>query len=196
MKHNLNLIGLIGRAGSGKDTVYSMINKRCGGVYENVKFATALKVIAGYMLNFSPDLFEDRDFKNMALPDYWNFITVREFLQKLGTDAIRNGLHEDAWVNILFQHYDEKDSDYKWVITDCRMRNEAARIKQYGGILVRIIRPNYVVMNNHVTETEMDSITPDYIIYNDGSFHDLQLSVDKMITHFENENRITDKAGA
>lgn len=32
-------------------------------------------------------------------------MTVREFLQKLGTEAIRDGLHTNAWVNALFSDY-------------------------------------------------------------------------------------------
>lgn len=32
-------------------------------------------------------------------------ITVREFLQKLGTDAVRDNIHINAWVNALFADY-------------------------------------------------------------------------------------------
>ena len=32
-------------------------------------------------------------------------MTVRELLQKLGTDAMRNGLHENVWVNALMSKY-------------------------------------------------------------------------------------------
>ncbi len=182
MKH-VNLIGLIGRAGSGKDTVYSMINRYVDKPYENKKFASSLKVIAGMLLKVHPDKFEDRNFKNARLDNYGG-MTVREFLQKLGTDAVRDNLHVDTWVNSAFSDY---TPDKRWVFTDCRMLNEAARIKAEGGKLVRIIRwaDN---TNDHITETEMDSIEPDYIIYNDTSFHDLYLSVDEMLKHFQNED--------
>ena len=36
---------------------------------------------------------------------YHSKMTVREFLQKLGTEAIRVGLHTDAWANALFADY-------------------------------------------------------------------------------------------
>lgn len=34
-----------------------------------------------------------------------NLMTGREFLQKLGTDAIRDGLHKEAWVNATMSQY-------------------------------------------------------------------------------------------
>lgn len=91
-------------------------------------------------------------------------MTVREFLQKLGTDAVRFGLHPNTWVNALFSDYKEdtltdkpnKLSDHpklvslgikqfvpvypKWIITDTRFPNEAKAIKDRGGIVIRVVR--------------------------------------------------------
>ena len=39
-------------------------------------------------------------------------MTIREFLQKLGTDGLRNGLHENVWVNALMADY-KKTTDLK-----------------------------------------------------------------------------------
>lgn len=188
----MNLIAITGKAGSGKDTVGAFINKRLGGNYEIKKFADKLKEVAGLMLGVPVDQFENRVFKHDNLGPEWGYMSVREFLQKLGTDAVRNNLFIDAWVNILFESYTPSK---KWIITDCRMLNEAARVQQYGGKVVKVVRSG-IESGNHQSETELDCITPDYIIYNDGSFFDLEIAVDKMINHFQNEDRNNDKARA
>lgn len=65
-------------------------------------------------------------------------LTLRHMMQLVGTEAFRNNIHPDAWVKALFSNY---SSYSKWVITDMRFVNEAERIKQEGGYLIRINRP-------------------------------------------------------
>ena len=78
-------------------------------------------------------------------PD-WD-MTYREFLQKLGTEAMRDGLHTNVWVNALFADYipHKKEGGFQrsvkdtngipydfeyeveypnWIITDMRFPNE------------------------------------------------------------------------
>jgi hypothetical protein len=75
---------------------------------------------------------------------------VREFLQELGTE-IRDRIHPDAWVNGLMADYglsttwvDAKEELFfpNWVISDVRFENEAQAIKDRGGYIIRINRPN------------------------------------------------------
>jgi hypothetical protein len=42
-------------------------------------------------------------------------MTYREFLQKLGTEAMRDGLHTNVWVNALFADYKE-DEGYTYPV--------------------------------------------------------------------------------
>lgn len=89
-------------------------------------------------------------------------MTVREMLQIIGTNAIRDRLHPDAWVNAMFADYKlvsqklitvdfTKNTleEYpetvvtevpNWIITDVRFENEAEAIKKRGGILIRVSR--------------------------------------------------------
>ena len=80
--------------------------------------------------------------------------TYRELLQYLGTDLLRNQLHENCWINALFSKYDnnfhatkfsvrqniQKPEYPNWVITDVRFPNEANAVKYRGGIVIRINR--------------------------------------------------------
>ena len=73
--------------------------------------------------------------------------SYREILQKIGTTA-RDRADEDIWVNALFGYDNEKvkgdftwTSDY-WIIDDVRFPNEAKRILECNGKLIRINRPD------------------------------------------------------
>lgn len=129
-----------------------------------------------------------------------NQMTVREFLQKLGTDAMRFGLHQNTWVNALMADYKssyispernivdlstpternvitmlhlseavkEVASYPNWIITDVRFPNEAQAIKNRGGIVVRIERPdNPYPKSEHESETALDNWEFDRKIVNE-----------------------------
>lgn len=166
----INLIGLSGYAGSGKDTAAAMLTG-----YTVQKFARKLKRIAGLMLNVPESFFEDPANKAKYLPD-WG-MTVREFLQRLGTDAVRDTLHPDAWVVALFADFDPSD---RWVVTDVRFPNEAQAIKDRGGVVVRIKRGSPV--NAHPSETALDDWPFDHVIDNTGTLDDLKNKLTEWLT--------------
>jgi len=106
-------------------------------------------------------------------------MTVREFLQKLGTDAARTKLHLNCWVNSLFCNY---TVDKKWIISDCRFLNEAKAIKNNGGIIIRINRNDQILKDRHISETELDNYQFDYIINNEtNNFEKLVDDVKKIL---------------
>lgn len=63
-------------------------------------------------------------------------MTIGEIQQKIGTEAIRNNIHNDAWVLSLFGTY--KENEDFWIVTDVRFKNEAKIIKKMGGIVIRL----------------------------------------------------------
>lgn len=117
-------------------------------------------------------------------------LIVREFLQKLGTDAIRNNIHSNTWINALFADYKEKfignitrkDSienkdNYKypsWIITDVRFPNEAEAIIARNGTLIRVNRENNNIKDIHPFETALDNFGLfTYKIDNNGTIEEL-----------------------
>lgn len=192
------IVGLSGYAGSGKDEV-AKIMKEFDESWQIKKFSKKLKQVASILSGVDEDAFEDSNFKSGSMDNDWfvwekdssyhgvpkmRSMTVREFLQKLGTDAIRNGLHENAWVNALVAEYfgtyniDTDTTTYpKWVVTDCRFHNEAFAIKDRGGIVVRINRPGVGPVNEHKSETVLDGFRFDLTIDNDGTIEDLKSKV-------------------
>jgi len=189
------IISLSGKIGSGKDTVAEIINQITPyHNWETKKFAGKLKVIAEILTGIPKIHFEDQEFKKRDMGPEWG-MTYRELLQKLGTDALRNGLHENVWVNSLFADYQantvtvgtsefditEKDELPNWIITDCRFPNELNAIKERNGITIKVVRDNAVV-SDHPSETALDTYTNwSYVIDNNGSIEDLKAKVSEIL---------------
>jgi hypothetical protein len=166
--------------------------------WEIKKWAGKLKTIASILTGIPVENFEDQEFKKTLLGPEWGTVTdiplnsipvfadiqfnslmsVRDFLQKLGTDAIRDGLHENTWVNATLVDY-TTESD--WIITDTRFPNEAEAIKKAGGIIIRVERPGVKPVNPHPSETSLDKWKFDHVINNDGSLTDLTKKIKKVL---------------
>ncbi|GGM55792.1 hypothetical protein GCM10012275_28620 [Longimycelium tulufanense] len=174
------IIGLSGYAQVGKDTVGSILIEHA--VFERVSFADKVREVA---LAINPDICFDywhSNLRQLVETKGWEeakkIEDVRRFLQRLGTEAIREHLGEDAWVNAALPDYREYCSSHAGVVvTDVRFPNEAARIKDLDGEVWRVERPGYGPVNNHPSETAMDEWPFDRHIRNDGSLEDLKWSV-------------------
>lgn len=92
-------------------------------------------------------------------------LTPRLLLQLLGTNAIRNHVHPNYWVNCLMSNYKPLIPIIRrgrltalavknmleqtmlnpvlpnWVITDTRFPNELKAVKDRGGISIKVVRP-------------------------------------------------------
>jgi hypothetical protein len=88
--------------------------------WEIKKYAGKVKEIASLLTGIPIEKFEDQEFKKTTLSEEWDFadndapdniMTIRMFLQKLGTEAMRNGLHTNVWVNALFADYKQTWND-------------------------------------------------------------------------------------
>jgi hypothetical protein len=176
--------------------------------WEIKKFAGKLKDIAEHLTGIDIEKFEDQEFKKTNLGPEWDVpaqvslsngqiligklrpLTVREFLQNLGTNAMRNGLHDNVWVNALFADYklieygDDEQGHYpNWVVTDTRFPNEAKAIKEKDGIIIRVEKPGIEPINNHPSETGLDDWNFDYKIANVSGIFELKEAVQDILKH-------------
>ena len=228
------IIGINGKISAGKDTVGTIIqrllltNKNQSS--EIKKFAGKLKQIASILTGISVEKFEDQEFKNTILGEQWGTIeinplnaipvfedvqfnhlmSVREFLQKLGTEAMRKGLHTNVWVNALFADYRngeiiESDKHYilkpvdNWIITDMRFPNEMEAVEKRHGITIRVNRAKIIKLSEnisyvynplfdepeHESETALDDAEFDYVIDNDGTMEELVKKVREILVNEE-----------
>jgi len=175
------LIGISGKIGSGKDTVGSILQDYSDSDYQIKKFAGKLKEIAALLIGCNVSDFEDREFKEAKLGEEWDDLTPRKLLQLLGTEAGRQIIHPNIWVNALFADYGERifnDGGWEypnWIITDVRFPNEAQAIRDRGGIMIRIERPGCESHcgGQHASETALDTYDFDYVIDNEGNIDEL-----------------------
>lgn len=101
--------------------------------------------------------------------------TVRNLLQDVG-NAFRQSITEDFWVNIMIGKIaaiKKNGSIDTILIPDVRYPNEFKMIKNLGGEVWRVERPNVTLMD-HISETALDDYTFDKIIQNNGTITDLQ----------------------
>ena len=143
------VIGLTGAAGSGKDTVADML-ARSPGVQSTsfVPFAGALKSICVLFLGLSENDVHTQEGK-MKYNQLWG-MTNREILQKVGTDAMRNGFHPDVWMNIAFLQIAQDLGKYDLVLVpDVRFDNEAELIKDtFAGEIWQINRNHEAICDD------------------------------------------------
>lgn len=110
---------------------------------------------------------------------YGTFLTARLAMQTLGTEWGRT-MYPNIWIDCTMRFIQEsaqRANKDRWVIADVRMWDEVHRIKEIGGIVVRMHRKMPQKHLWHATESELaempDSLF-DIIVHNDGSVAALQ----------------------
>ena len=177
------VIGLSGKIRSGKSRVASIIKKtyeKNGLRCEIKSFAQPLYEIISRL--YDTDIETIKKDKQKNLPIYIHTRTTnsgmvttnyREILQTIGNTA-RDCGDQNIWVDALFGNDYEKimidmanNNVECWVIDDLRFPNEAQRILDCSGKLVRINRSD-AEENEHIVENSLNDWTEwDLIIEND-----------------------------
>ena len=168
------VIGLSGKIRSGKSRVAKIFKKvleKEGKTCEIKSFASPIYEIVSELYRTDVEqvkkdkrdnlivLMNNNRYNGGAGSDFFAS-SYREILQKIGTTA-RDRADEDIWVNALFGYDNEKvkgdftwTSDY-WIIDDVRFPNEAKRILECNGKLIRINRPD-AEDNEHIIENSLN----------------------------------------
>lgn len=160
------LVGLVGYARSGKDTFAAGLG------YRRLAFADKLKAVAVAanprfvvpVWTHNDEAPYHYDLSEIVEEFGWEYAKsevpgVREFLQRLGTEAVRVHLGDNAWVEAAMGDYDPSQPT---VFTDVRFPNEVEAIRGRGGIIVRLTREGLKPPNVHVSEQLVETIVPDF----------------------------------
>ena len=172
----MRLIGLTGDAGAGKDTAaFGLIRQG----YRKIAFADAIKEAVNMMTGWNMSQWSDREWKET--PDERLGVSPRHMAQTLGTEWGRNMIHPDIWVNASMVKVEGRDA----VFTDVRFDNEARIIRDAGGFIIKIFRPDnpFAIGKDHASEAGVDPRYIDYEIINGSgtSIDDLILKVDTAV---------------
>ena len=97
-------------------------------------------------------------------------LTPRKILQLLDTEAGRQIIHPNIWVNATFAGFDKSKDNI--IITDIRFPNELEAVKNRGGITIRLERGDGDT-GDHPSETALDNANFDFVVDNNGTIKEL-----------------------
>lgn len=161
------LIGLVGLAGSGKSEVARVLMREAG--FDRVKFADPLKNMLRTMLRDIGHTAEDveryieGDLKEKEVDGVG--VTARRLMVTLGTEWGRECIAKDLWIRL----WSARAAMFRNVVADdVRFPNEVDAIRERGGEIWQVVRPN-VGRGDGAHVSEMLEVEADRVIHNDGS---------------------------
>lgn len=173
----MTIIGLSGRKGAGKDTVFRLLQQTRPDLrVVRVAFADALKEEVAGVLGIPVAEIEADKPRFRLMLQWWGTEWRRAQCVTYWIDRAREKIKAIASaaepVDIV-------------VVTDVRFPNEAALIRELGGRVVRIVNPTAEQSSDpHPSEVEMDHYPFDGAVWNDGTLAALERAVRAQFTLF------------
>ncbi|SPA50597.1 hypothetical protein [Cupriavidus taiwanensis] len=167
------LIGLAGRARSGKDTAAQVLIDWHG--YRKDSFARPIREFVAGLCGITVE--EMDPIKESPHPRLCG-VSPRYAMQTLGTEWGRHTLAKNIWLEqCRARIMDNAEEGVPTVITDVRFDNEADLIRAMGGTIIHVARPDALVVAAHVSEAGVTAQPFDIRILNDGSLDAFQHAV-------------------
>lgn len=188
---DLPYLGLTGPAGAGKDTVYERLRELGGDRFVRLSVADPLKESVAALFGITLEKLEEikRDDASCVSVAWLDRViadskcrgfTMREFLQRYGTEAHRDVFGEDFWLDVwetrassLHREYANRDwrelvhPTITVVNTSVRFPNEAQRILDLGGEIWDIVGPQDYGAAGHASETPLPRDLVTHVIDNE-----------------------------
>lgn len=168
------VIGITGRARSGKDTVADSIVTMIGGY--RYSFADPIRAM---LVPLGID---------MAHP-YWQAnkekvipalnASPRRLMQTLGTEWGRDLIDPNIWLTLANQRLITVGKGM--VIPDVRFENEAEWVRSRGGKIIHVHRPDAETVEAHTSEAGISPHDDDSLIINDGTLDQLRATVKEVV---------------
>jgi hypothetical protein len=177
------LIGLTGKAGSGKDTVANYLKATYPDTFKSIAFADPIREAMRAIFGWNDSHFAHPR-KNEVDPVYG--ISPRRAMQTLGTEWGRELINQDIWLMIANEKIKILHSQgFSAIITDVRFENEANFITVSDGIVWHIERDiqGAGAEGGHASEAgvEFNAACGDIRIVNNGTLEDLYKQVDEAL---------------
>jgi len=150
------IIGLSGKAGSGKDTVGKIMHDLWGYYPLPLSLMVKLDAISKWGISYEAAFIKKPP-------------AVRKLLQEIGTENGRDQYGKEMWIrgtHAFAKWINETWGIDKFVITDIRFINELEYLKDTGSKVIRVIadatlHETFGLKGNaarHISETELDSV--------------------------------------
>lgn len=180
----LKLIGVHGKARSGKDTIARVLVDEHGFV--RTAFADPLKASAAILFGWPVDLAFSDEIKTYKSP-LWD-ITGRAAFQKLG-DAMKAEFGQEFWIKRWAYEYARLKPKHSIVISDVRTDLEAQVIRDLGGLILHLERRGAGLdgvegMHNSEAGIRFNKST-DLRISNNGTLSELEDEINRIVAFIE-----------
>ena len=166
-----------GKAQSGKNYIARELNKALSSEHKTVlelSFAYKLKSFISTL--FDMPIEEVDKWKLNEQPFTHNGTTMREILQRFGTDIMRKHVDKDYWIKFVATRIVNTDYNY-YLITDYRFPNELDvidyiklydlyNLTDYNVKVVKVINNSTIKSSRHESELLTDVIDADIVIDN------------------------------
>jgi len=162
------LVGITGRARVGKDTAAGFLAENFGLV--QYAMAGPIKDALAAM-GFDRRVYDDPQIKEIVIDGLG--VSYRKMAQTLGTEWGRS-IHKDFWLILATRNFLMLDKKYLgMVVSDIRFENEAAWVREAGGLVIHIAGPqrsDFAIDGaGHASEAGVERVQGDVVVTNTGS---------------------------
>lgn len=185
-------VAICGPAQHGKDTIAQIFVEEFG--YFRLAFADKLREIAlaidpmvGYTdCGISVFVRLSKMVKDVGWDTAKQYPDVRRFLQRLGTEAGREIIGDNIWIDL---HEKYASQHQRVIVPDMRFPNEGKHMQNKNAVMINIERPNFDngVGTGHASEQHYGALKAmcHYHLVNDGTVQDLHEKVRKIAREIE-----------
>ena len=156
----MRLIGITGKARSGKDTTAKYLLNKLGGNWSSASFADPMKAMLNAIGVDTSDEAKD-------LPSNQYGVSTRHMLQTLGTEWGRNLIADDFWLTV----FESMNAGRCLIVPDVRFENEADLIRKHGVLIC--IEGRGGIESGHISKRKLQYGDRDIYIDNRGSLSEL-----------------------
>lgn len=179
----MQVIGLMGRAGAGKDTCAEYLFDPKTDV--RLAFAGPMKHDLSNILNLPEKMFHERSLKERPLLSYPKD-TPRTLMTWYGT-LMKERFGNDFWIKRMRESIEAHNHCKRILITDVRFPDEVAFVRSYTNhTLIYVDRPSLGALSPdaHISERSAYNLKSNahIVLINDGTLDDLH---QKIYTHFK-----------
>lgn len=187
------IIGLTGQARSGKDTIGNYLANQHGAICTS--FAAPIRMFVSELCGYS-SLSKLEAHKDEAHPLFQ--VSPRYMMQTLGTEWGRNLVDPELWTKIVRRRIEvfKQQNQFEKVpgilaITDIRFENEAELIREQGGTIWHIRRPDATLAaaSNHSSEAGVAVFPMDTVIANESTRGALYNCVEIALQAYHQQSR-------
>jgi len=136
-----------------------------------------------------------------VIDERWG-VSPRALMQIFGTDLMRGDLNfyfpelekkvgKGLWAKV-FKTWYLRQPDGKYVVCDWRFPEERAELLDLPNVtFVKIVNPRIKSIDEHVSETSIDTLTYDYQVLNDGTLDQFYLRIEYLWLKIYNKHLVS-----